>query len=573
MKSQNILNNLSELNELWSESIDAIKLIDSDYNTKVSEITNKVNDFKKWKNDIKQDRNILKICVAGDFNTGKSTFINGLIDNDLLGMKINPSTARVIALTYGPELKFFKLEKNNGKKKEITKIEFDKYSNKQDNKCDQDNIHHFEISIPCNLLKKIKLYDTPGFSTTEFKVDDKITEEQIAKSDFVIWVSIPDYGTIKESELKKITQIEIPLLYLVNMMDDISPQERNKVLENYKETIKKKGNNAEVFPYAAKPILDSRIQLIKFREAFDNRTNEIRNNIETKYDSGIQITPEDYTIKSEDLATMLPPNNEETYLQYRDSLINYINTCLLDKKYKRKIEEKSLLNRTSNYYDNLIKDLKKAKKRAEDKREEFKINEGKELDNNTDNYKELRKRITTSYQNLKITLQENFKLDIFQFIGMEGEKGSAIVNGKGDSFKLKDDAALSKFYSEIYKFADDLINEFKEVFSFKSDLSNWKESFHKAVKEALESTQNKFPDMLQIKKVTKKEVDTINKQLLDNILPDELFFHFLELYSEYLKAREDENIYNKYEDKIKKLEDFIKNAEPYISPLNSDTIK
>ena len=54
----------------------------------------------------------LKVLVAGEFKTGKSTFINAILGRELLKSDVVPATAVVTYLCYGSEEKLFVTFKN-----------------------------------------------------------------------------------------------------------------------------------------------------------------------------------------------------------------------------------------------------------------------------------------------------------------------------------------------------------------------------------------------------------------------------------------------------------------------------
>ena len=215
MEDQKHIDRICKLRKFWENNREILKKVyDNDVKfvyDKAAEISETEKKFRNKQREITNDLKVLKICVAGDFSSGKSTFINSLLGEELLGMDINPSTAKITALIYGPELRFFKFNENDPEKIEISKEDYHELSVKKGARKNEDSIDHFEITLPNDLLKRINLYDTPGFNTAkDSNVDESLTFKQIDKSDLVIWLSICCDGSIKSSELEQLKSLKVP---------------------------------------------------------------------------------------------------------------------------------------------------------------------------------------------------------------------------------------------------------------------------------------------------------------------------------------------------------------------------
>jgi len=217
------------------------------------------NNFFLLKNEfenINLNEKPLQIAVVGNFSTGKSTFINSLLEEELLGMKIEPSTAKITHLVFDETFKIEKCYKNDI----IEKISLEEYQkasvhnhNTQKQSTEVDNISHYRISYNKPILNKINIYDTPGFSSLSNE-DDNLTKEWITKADLLLWlIDINEGG--KADELINIKTFEDkPIIIVINKADDVFETTRKKIQNNIADNFKH-----DNLLYAAKPILEYKI--------------------------------------------------------------------------------------------------------------------------------------------------------------------------------------------------------------------------------------------------------------------------------------------------------------------------
>jgi len=197
----------------------------------------------------------LVIGVAGNFNAGKSSFINSLIGADLLGIKEVPATCKVAVISYHdhPLPKFYRVQRD-GRMVETNREEYLRYG--LHNKGGSDTataeaISHFEIRYRAEILKEIQLVDTPGFSTLS-KADDQTAETQLRKTDMLIWVFNADKGSHDNVEFDRMRSLgNKKILAVINRMDDVFPGDRQKVID----TIAKAHSFIRVIPYSATEVL------------------------------------------------------------------------------------------------------------------------------------------------------------------------------------------------------------------------------------------------------------------------------------------------------------------------------
>ena len=195
-----------------------------------------------WKIADESERPLL-VLVMGEFKTGKSTFINTLLRDDILTTDAAPATAVVTLLTFGSEITatihYLDGTTENydaSRLKEIT-AEGDDSKEELRNK-----IEYVEIAYPNELLKQITIVDTPGLNVHKQSHINSTANFQ-SRADMVIWV----FNATRMATRSELSEIEalgkrLKPVVVVNRIDDIDEEEEtiDEVLQNVR---KKLGDN------------------------------------------------------------------------------------------------------------------------------------------------------------------------------------------------------------------------------------------------------------------------------------------------------------------------------------------
>lgn len=176
----------------------------------------------------KEGKQALLVLVMGEFKTGKSTFINTILGDDILKTDAAPATAVVSVLRYGKEKKV-KLHHNNG---HISDYDFDKLADITAEGDDskqvlRDKLDYVEIFYPNEILKKINLVDTPGLNVHKEK-HIKNTVNFQEKADVVLWV----FNAVRSATRTELAEIEalgkrLKPFAIVNRIDNIDEEEES----------------------------------------------------------------------------------------------------------------------------------------------------------------------------------------------------------------------------------------------------------------------------------------------------------------------------------------------------------
>ncbi|MFN8579205.1 MAG: dynamin family protein [Candidatus Sericytochromatia bacterium] len=237
--------------------------------------SDKIRDLEQKISSIKQDEFHLTLVIAGEYSSGKSSFINSLIGEDLLPADFEPITLAPSYLRYGEEKKVI-LEFKDAIFEEISIEKFSniKHSNESLEKKYKEDIKFIHIFYPYPKLSQIHIIDTPGFSTSTQKGDDQKTIEIINEySDLLLWVFDADNGTAKESEIKIIDKIKNnieknnsfldsiinntkkPIIGIVNKID-LKGKPDSESVKKILDEVKKNSGIEIIIPYSSKKISD-----------------------------------------------------------------------------------------------------------------------------------------------------------------------------------------------------------------------------------------------------------------------------------------------------------------------------
>jgi small GTP-binding protein len=152
---------------------------------------------------VRQLDDLFLLVIAGEFNAGKSAFINALLGQPLLPEGVTPTTSQIFLLKYGEAVGERPL--SNGLR---------------------------EKTAPINILREIVLVDTPGTNAI-LREHEALTAEFIPRSDLVLFITSAD-RPFSESERNFLAQIRTwgkKIILVVNKIDIFSdPAEKEQVI-------------------------------------------------------------------------------------------------------------------------------------------------------------------------------------------------------------------------------------------------------------------------------------------------------------------------------------------------------
>ena len=170
----------------------------------------------------------LRILIAGEFKTGKSTLINALLGKELLKSDILPATAVITQICYGDQEKITILYKN-GTYADY-RIDYLKDISSETNKSFNDirkDIERIYVFQKIEFLRYINIIDSPGINVT-IDFHNETARRVYDDVDFAIWVmSITQPA--KRTEVESIRNLPkyIKTLVVFNRIDDVDEEEES----------------------------------------------------------------------------------------------------------------------------------------------------------------------------------------------------------------------------------------------------------------------------------------------------------------------------------------------------------
>ena len=137
----------------------------------------------------------MKIAIIGQFSSGKSTFLNALLGQEILPSGITPITAKICHIVYGND---YTLELHYKNGNIATKPLY--YMNEV-SVAENAKIAFYKLYAPLELLKSMSFLDTPGFNSQN-QSDTDTTNAVLESVDGIIWLTLIDnVGKQSEKEI------------------------------------------------------------------------------------------------------------------------------------------------------------------------------------------------------------------------------------------------------------------------------------------------------------------------------------------------------------------------------------
>lgn len=332
-KVLNILSQLSTYDKYYKQIID---------------IHNKLLIFLKYINNPK-----LKIGIIGSFSSGKSTFINSLLNETICTEKVNPSTSCISIITYKRYLEktlFSRIYENN-KKEEISLKEYQDlvvHNYEEESKAGETKKYKFLVEHNNELLSDLILYDTPGFNNEENSFDEKITYDALKSCDVVFWIQDINKGGIDKTSIETIKTLkndnELKEIYLIfNKADIKDPTARKKIISNIPED--QKSLFKDIFTYSALKVKENNNEFIQEKNKITDLFKDLHNIKKKIIEKQKKNFKDSLNYVDEKLITLKKQNdivNKTKYLNNLYESINALNKIILDFFTDEKVNDNQL---------------------------------------------------------------------------------------------------------------------------------------------------------------------------------------------------------------------------------------
>jgi small GTP-binding protein len=181
---------------------------------------------------IQQLDDFFLLVIVGEFNAGKSAFINALLGDKVLKEGVTPTTTQVNILRFGEE------------------------SNRQ---VVDDHLHI--LTAPVEILSEISIVDTPGTNAI-IREHEEITSKFVPRSDLVLFITSSD-RPFTESErafLEKIRDWGKKVVVVINKIDILQNDDDLAQIQAFlsENTQALFGITPEIFPISARSALQAK---------------------------------------------------------------------------------------------------------------------------------------------------------------------------------------------------------------------------------------------------------------------------------------------------------------------------
>ncbi|MBN1135234.1 MAG: dynamin family protein [Anaerolineae bacterium] len=172
------------------------------------------------------------LVIVGEFNSGKSAFINALLGDRFLPEGVTPTTSQIHILRYGPD---------PGREVEEEGV--------------------LAVTYPTDFLQEINIVDTPGTNAI-IRRHEQLTQNFVPRSDLVIFVTSVD-RPFTESErafMEQIRQWGKKVVIILNKIDLIEDQEVAHVVDYIRQNaLALLGFAPEILPVSARLALRAKL--------------------------------------------------------------------------------------------------------------------------------------------------------------------------------------------------------------------------------------------------------------------------------------------------------------------------
>ena len=216
------------------------KVFTNDFKGELARLVNDLNDPSLHISEqIKESLNLLidtlneppLIAVIGQFSSGKSTFLNALLGQDILPSGLTPVTAKAVRLKFA-KMPLLSVKFINGSESLLASSDLAELNKLGD------QVSGMTLYAPSEILKEINFIDTPGLNSLR-DADTKETKNTLKKVSGAIWLSLAN-NAAKASELESIKEIlkanDLKAICLINQKDKLSEEELESLLKHARQT-------------------------------------------------------------------------------------------------------------------------------------------------------------------------------------------------------------------------------------------------------------------------------------------------------------------------------------------------
>ena len=197
----------------------------------------------------------LLVTVMGEFSSGKSTFVNAFIGEDVAPTGVTPTTATINVVKYGRE-RGGRILYRDGRAESLSWEQLFERLPRLD-AATAVQVGVVEILLPLEALARVHLVDTPGLNSI-LPEHEQVARGFITRADAVVWLfAVQQAGKASEREaLARLKDEGVRVLGVLNKVDQISAKEKTTLTRHVEKELA--GLVEAVVPVSARRAVDKR---------------------------------------------------------------------------------------------------------------------------------------------------------------------------------------------------------------------------------------------------------------------------------------------------------------------------
>lgn len=189
------------------------------------------------------------LVILGDFKRGKSTIINALLGREIAPSNVSPETYTINEISYGKK-RSAEAVLENGQRKELELSDITRDRLEVLMKMFPAKVEYLDIKDNAEILKEIRIVDTPGLSDLD-DLDRQVTE-YLVNADAIMYAASCLLPFSESEQIYLATHVQprrFGMLYvLVNMIDALDSQtDVDKIMKRFKAISEKIVPNSFVY--------------------------------------------------------------------------------------------------------------------------------------------------------------------------------------------------------------------------------------------------------------------------------------------------------------------------------------
>ena len=130
------------------------------------------------------DRPLL-VAVMGEFNAGKSSFVDALAGEEVAPTGVTPTTATINVLRYGPT-PAARVVAHDGSARDLPAADIARFVTSLDGE-EARAVRLVEIFLPVETLRRVEIVDTPGLNSIRPE-HERVARDFLQEADAIVWV-------------------------------------------------------------------------------------------------------------------------------------------------------------------------------------------------------------------------------------------------------------------------------------------------------------------------------------------------------------------------------------------------